>query len=67
MTLAQAAKVLFRYPSHTRDRPNTCYGGNGNVYECACCCHALNVGSRQHAADCELAEAIKTIEQTETN
>lgn len=66
MTVTQAAKVLLRYPQQTRERPNTCYGGNGNVYECACCERALNVGDRKHADDCELAKAVKVIEDAET-
>lgn len=63
MTLVEAAKILLAYPSTTRDRPNTCYGGTSNVYECSCCGRALNVGSREHKPDCELEEAIKLIEK----
>lgn len=60
MTIRQAAKVLLRYPNQTRERPNTCYGGTSNVYECA-----LNVGSQLRACRCELAAAIKVIEPDE--
>lgn len=64
MTIKQAAKILLKYPYATRDRPNTCYGGTSNVYECSCCRHALNVGARTHADNCELELAVKTIEET---
>ncbi len=64
MTTTQAAKILLRYPSRTRERPNTCYGGNGNVYECSCCRVALNWGG-PHADGCELAEAVKVVETVE--
>ncbi len=63
MTLLEAAKTLLKYPSQYRERPNTCYGGNSGVRECACCRHALNIGTREHAKDCELALAKKVIEE----
>lgn len=67
MNLKEAAKILRKYPQQTRDRPNTCYGGNGDVYECSCCGYALNFGSygasSPHKAGCELEEANNLIDK----
>lgn len=54
MTLIQAARLLLAYGSFTHGRGAT---GYGEVYECACCSHAMNAGDRKHADDCKLEQA----------